>query len=417
MYKGVIMYYPRNLENKLKDSFTGKKISIIIGPRQSGKTTLLKMLHRELAQPGLFIDLDIFENRSTFKSYSNVIKFLRFNGYDEKKPFLLFLDEFQGVPNIDMILKNLYDNQPNLKIVASGSSSLEIIANLKESLAGRKQIFNLYPLNFDEFIRFKDSALADKLKAVDSQKLPESVKKQLNDYVKEFCIFGGYPEVTLAKNPEEKKELIRSILDLYVKKDLITVLKIKNPDGAFNILRYLAINMGSILNFSDLRSSQNIDINTLKRYLNLLNETFIVKTIPPFFKNKNKEIVRAPKIYYIDPGVRNYFLKNYTEFDNRTDQGFLIENFIFSQLQKKSDFLTEIKYWRDKNNREIDFIVEREDKLFAYEVKFRNTITPKMMANLLYFQKWYPNVKSYLINIQKPMLKIETIKEMEYFQI
>lgn len=411
------MYYPRALESRLISSLSNHKINIILGPRQCGKTTFLKHIFEETNQPCLFVDLDLLENREHFKSYREVIKFLNFNGYKREAPFVLFLDEFQGVKGIDKILKNLYDNEPQLKICATGSSSLAIVRQLKESLAGRKQLLYLFPLSFEEYIRFRDPDLSHKMKNVSTDQFPSTITNELNEYVKEFCIFGGYPEVALTAGYDQKKEIIRNIFDLYVKKDLIALLNIRNPDAAYNILRYLAINMGSIIKFSNLSSSQNIDINTLKRYLNILNETFIVKTIPPFFSNKNKEIVRSPKIYFIDPGVRNYFLKNFSPFENRVDNGFLIENFVFSQMYKKSDFLTEIKFWRDKNGREIDFVVERENKLFAYEVKYRNTITRKMVSALLYFKKTYPRAELFLVNETTAGLDLDVVKEMKYYEI
>lgn len=411
------MYFPRTLEKKLSASLNNHKISIVLGPRQSGKTTLLKRIYDELDSARLFVDLDIYENRLTWSTYNEIIKYLQFNGYRRDKSFVLFLDEFQGVKNIDIILKNLYDHEPNLKIIATGSSSLAVMQQLKESLAGRKQILYLFPLSFNEFINFRDADAGKKIKQHEIAKLPNVVKNKLNNYVKEFCLYGGYPEVVLFDAPDNKKEIIRSIFDLYVKKDLIGLLDIKNPEAAFNILRYLAINMGGIINYSQLCADQNININTLKRYINILNETFVVKTIHPFFVNKSKEIVRAPKIYFIDPGVRNYFLKNFSDFDSRTDNSFLIENFIFSQFFKKSDFLTEIKFWRDKNGREVDFVIERENQLDVYEVKYRKSLTKKMLSNLIFFNESYPRANAHVINIVKPALDIKTIDELEYFEV
>jgi len=411
------MIYPRQIENQLLNSETSKKITIILGARQVGKTTLLKKILENINHPKLSLDLDIFENKTIFSSYNDVITYLKFNGYKESENFVLFLDEFQTVKGIDVILKNLYDNQPNLKIFATGSSSLEINTYLKESLAGRKQIFNLFPLTFEEFIEFKDQSLFEKINTYGIENLPESIKNILNQMIKEYCIFGGYPEVATTSNFEMKKEVLRDIFDLFVKKDLISTLSIKNPEAVLNILKFLAINSGSIINYSTLCTSNHVDINTLKKYLTILNETFIIKTVLPFFRNRNKEIVKAPKIYFIDPGVRNYFLKNFSDFDSRTDNSFLLENFVLSQMLKKGNFLTEIKFWRDKNGREVDFIIEQENEITAFEVKNRKTITKKMVSNLLFFSYSYPESKLILTNLKKPGLDIERINEKEYFEI
>ncbi|MCM8831836.1 MAG: ATP-binding protein [Candidatus Omnitrophica bacterium] len=410
------MYKKRILEEPLLKNLDKKSISIILGPRQSGKTTLLKKIFNDVQYRKFYLDLDIFENRKVFTSYSEVITYLKFNGYEEKEKFVLFLDEFHTVKGIDKILKNLYDHHPNLKIFATGSSSLEIVKSISESLAGRKNIFHLYPLNFEEFIFFKDEDLAVKLSKA-SHNLPQIIKEKLEQYVKEFCIFGGYPAVVLAKNLDEKKEILKSIFDLFIKKDLIEFLNIKNPYSALDILKFLAFNVGKIINYSEICTVNHIDINTLKRYLNILNETFITAFILPFYTNKNKEIVKAPKVYFYDMGTRNYFLKDFTDFNSRVDNSFLIENYIFSELIKKSDFLTQIKFWRDKNGREVDFIIERENQIEAYEVKYKSTIKMKDLANLLYFKKIYKKAKLFLFNIVKPEIKIKNLTSLFYFEI
>ncbi len=411
------MYYRRILEEKLKKSLDNHRITVVIGPRQSGKTTLVKHVFHETDQPKLFIDLDIIENQEVFSSYSELIRYLEFNGFTPNKPFVLFLDEFQTMNDISRILKNLHDHHPNLKIIVTGSSSLETVDRFKESLAGRKEIFYLYPLSFKEFLHFRDEELAQQLEAFSGTKLPLSVRRKLTSYLKETMIFGFYPEVVLSKNVEEKKEIIRNIMDLFVKKDLISFLKMKNPQAALNILRYLAVNTGSIINFSDLSSSQHIDINTLKRYLMILNETFILKTVGPFFKNKNKEIVKAPKIYFVDNGIRNYFLKNFSAIEERPDSGALAENFVLSEFLKRSDFLTEIKFWRDKNGREVDFVLQRENSLKAYEIKWKKRIVLKDLAHLQYFKRNYPEAHALLVSPEKPQLAMDDIIEKDFFEL
>ncbi|MGA1823922.1 MAG: ATP-binding protein [bacterium] len=411
------MYKQRDLEKTLLESLDNRRISIILGPRQTGKTSLLKRLKAIINYQGIFLDLDIYENKSIFSSYSELITYLKFNGYNEKDRFILYLDEFHTVEGIDKILKNIYDNHSNIKIFATGSSSLEIVSYLKESLAGRKTIYYLYPLSFEEFVYFKDEDLGKRFRSMPGSSIPKTVKLELNNYVKEFCIFGGYPEVVLTQTPESKKEVLRDIFDLFVKKDLLGFLKIKNPQAALNILRSLAINAGGIINYSELCTINHVDINTLKRYLNILSETFIIELIRPYYSNKNKEVVKSPKAYFYDPGARNYFIKNFAGFESRVDNSFLIENFVFCQLIKKSDFLTQIKYWRDKNRREVDFIVEREMKIMAYEVKYKKIIKKRELSNLLYFHEIYNNSQLIIVNQDDPKLAVEGLNYAAYFEI
>ena len=414
---GLLMYKQRDLEKTLLETLHNRKIIIILGARQTGKTFLLKRLKDIIKYQGLFLDLDLYENKNIFSSYTELINYLKFNGYNEKGIFMLFLDEFHTIKGIDRILKNVYDNHPNIKVFATGSSSLEIVSYLKESLAGRKSIYYLYPLSFEEFVSFKDENLGKKFKKTPRSSIPVNVIHLFNNYVKEYCIFGGYPEVVLAPNPENKKEILRDIFDLFVKKDLLEFLSIKNPEAALNILKCLALNIGRIINYSELCSVNHVDINTLKRYLNILSETFIIKLISPFYSNKNKEVVKAPKAYFYDPGARNYFIKNFTPFELRGDNSFLIENFLFCQFVKKSDFLTQIKYWRDKNKREVDFVVEKENDLMAYEVKYKKLIKKRELSNLLYFKKIYTNAHLTIVNENNPNLDIEALNYLSYLEV
>ena len=411
------MYKQRDLEKPLLETLDNRKITIILGARQTGKTSLLKRLKEIITYQRLFIDLDIYENRGIFSSYTELINYLKFNGYDEERRFVLFLDEFHTVKGIAKILKNLYDNNSNIKIFATGSSSLEIISHLKESLAGRKSIYHLYPLSFEEFVFFKDEELGTGFKNTPGSSLPEKIRSQLNYLIREFCIFGGYPEAVLSPSAERKKEILRDIFDLFVKKDLLEFLNIKNPEAALNILKYLAVNIGRLLNYSDLCSVNHVDINTLKRYLNVLSETYIIKLISPFYSNKNKEVVKSPKAYFYDPGARNYFIKDFSEFELRADNSFLIENFLFCQFIKKDDYLTQIKFWRDKNGREVDFILEREKKLTAYEVKYKKIIKRQELTNLLYFKETYGNAQINIVNENRPNLEINDLHYLAYYEV
>ena len=206
----------RKLYQKLFDEHTSKKISIIIGPRQVGKTTLLKQLHAELG--GLYVDLDILENAERFETYTKTIEFLKENGLTNNQ-FYLFLDEFQKYEDLTKILKNIYDNHENIKIYATGSSSIQIKQRVQESLAGRKYIHYLYPLDFEEFYQFKKGNM-QKLKNIQTMK-SASKKPEFQKLLEEFMIYGGYPEVALSKN---KEDILNSIFDTYIRKDLVDYL-------------------------------------------------------------------------------------------------------------------------------------------------------------------------------------------------
>ncbi len=411
------MYRERKLEKILLKSLDRREITVILGARQTGKTTLLKKIYSDTNKQKCFIDLDIFENQSIFKSYSEVMRYLKFEGYEKNREFTLFIDEFHKVKDIGKILKNIYDNNPEIKIFATGSSSIEIISRMKESLAGRKRIYNLYPLSFKELLLFRDESLHKKFIHSDTYTIPTSAEKKLYEMIKEYCVFGGYPEVALERKRDEKKNIIRDIFDLFVEKDLINFLKTKNPQAAHNILKYVAINSGQIINHTDISNTCSVDINTLKKYLNILEKTFIIKNIPPFFTNKKKEIVKAPKIYFYDPGIRNYFLKNFAFFEDRSDTSFLLENYFFSQFIKKAAWDEDIKYWRDKNGREVDFITQKNNRIKAYEIKNKNVIKKRDISNLLFFRKTYPETELFLLNFNAVELSSEKINLLKYYEI
>ncbi|MFH1770544.1 MAG: ATP-binding protein [archaeon] len=377
----------RKLYQKLLSEKDSHKISIIIGPRQVGKTTLLKQLHEQIG--GLYVDFDILENVEKFNTYTNFIKTIKLEGYDEKKRFYLFIDEFQKYADLTKILKNVYDNHENIKIYATGSSSITIKNNIQESLAGRKFIHNLYPLDFEEFLMFRKINL-DKLKRLEKFKgqLPKSEYKA---EIEEYMQYGGYPEVVLSTN---KKEILASIFDTFIKKDLVDYLNIKEILGVKKLIQYLAINNGGKLNITDISQQLNLTREQIENYLEVLEETFIIKRITPFYTNKNKEIVKAYKEYFIDPGVRNYFCNNFNEMNLRNDVGFLFETFILGEIIKNSNY--EIKYWQDKQKHEVDFIIDKVHEQIGFEMKYKEELKSRDYKGL---EKLREIKKKFLVNL------------------
>lgn len=367
----------RKLFQKLLKEKDSKKISIIIGPRQVGKTTLLKQLHEELG--GLYVDFDILENVEKYETYTKFITSLKLQGYDEKKQFYLFIDEFQKYTDLTKILKNVYDNHKNIKIYATGSSSITIKKSIQESLAGRKFLHYLYPLDFEEFLQFKGID-NKKLKILNKFKgtLPKSeFKKEIEEYM----IYGGYPEVVLSSN---KEQILASIFDTFIKKDLVDYLNINEILGVKKLIQYISINNGGKLNLADISNQLNIKREQIENYFEVLEETFIIKKVTPFFSNKNKEIVKAYKQYFIDPGVRNYFCNNFNDINIRNDVGFLFETFILGEIIKNSNY--EIKFWEDKQKHEVDFIINKVHEQIGLEVKYKEKLKSEDYKNLKYLK-------------------------------
>jgi predicted AAA+ superfamily ATPase len=295
----------------------------------------------------------------------------------------------------------LYDEYNNIKIIASWSSSMDIKNKFQESLAWRKKIFNIYSLDLKEFISWKfildwkQKWLIDFKKFVNIKGQLEKSAKNYYDYLYEYMIFGWYPKTLLEDN---KQEVLENIFDLYLKKDILDFMNIKNILWFKKIVTYLALNNWAQINYSDLSNFSDVDINTTKSYLEILEETFIIKQVRPFFTNKNKEIIKAPKIYFLDNGVRNYFIKNFlSDIDLRIDKWELFEWVIMQEFIK--NWVWEIKYWRTKSWTEVDFIIYNISNISAFEVKFKNKIKSTDFSWLTFLKREYSNKlnKSYLV--------------------
>jgi len=396
-----------------------KKISIILGPRQAGKTTILEELYKKLG--GVFLDIDIFSNYEKISAYEKFINFIQLKGYkkDQKSFFYVFLDEFQRYADLTIIMKNIYDHHSNIKIYASGSSSLLIKNAIQESLAGRKQITHLYPLSFKEFLIFRErnDLLEEienlkKIKTGNYSKLTPEVFKYLN----EFMVFGGYPEVALSKTREEKIEALRNIFDLYIKKDLVNFLKPAIIDSAHTLIKQLAINNGMIANYSNYGMRVGIDAKTVKNYIRILRETFLIIKLVPYFTNKNKEIAKIPKIYFLDNGVRNYFFNNFNDPEMRNDAGILFEGFYISEIIKSGEDADNIKYYRTKIGSEVDVILDRVSEIIPIEIKYKRKLKESDARGLKKFMKEYKIPTGYLVNAGE-INKEQDIKKIDCFNL
>ena len=396
---------PRKIFKRLKEQAKDKKIALLLGARQVGKTTLLKELYLELSQSNrcLFLDLDILSNYEKVSTFENLINTIKLNGYKEEQNefFYLFLDEFQRYPAIAKIMKNVYDNFNNVKIYASGSSSLAIKSQIQESLAGRKKINEIFPLDFEEFLWFKqnDKLLTNflNINGLKGENLYSSLK-EFNGLLKEFLVFGGYPEAVLKTSKEGKTEVLSSIFDLYVKKDLLEYLNIEKILDIKKLIEFLAVNNGKKIKYEEISKLTSLKFNETKRYLEILRETYIVEILRPFYTNKNKEIVKIPKIYFIDNGVRNFFINNFNELSLRDDSGFLFEGFVLSEFLKKG--IKNIRFWQDKNGNEVDMLFEENSILTPIEVKFKQSLKSEDFRGVNAFLKDYPKTKKgYIINL------------------
>lgn len=339
-------------------------IIMIHGPRQIGKTTLLYMLMNFLIQKEktdpenifYFNAEDTLLQTDFFENYVDLYGFVK---KERKNRAYVFIDEAQKIENIGVLLKNLYDlRDPNLKIIVTGSSSLESKQKTHEPLTGRKKTFQLFPFSFSEYLELK------------KQKM-DGINIEL---FYEFVTYGGYPKVAIAESEMQKRAELQEIYTSYLQKDIKDFLKIEYPDIFNRLVRILADQAGNLVNIQELSGTLGINRITLEKYLKILEETFVTHRLPPFFRNPRKEITKMPKIYFLDTGLRNFIAGSLTLFPDRTDIGKVAENHIFTEYYKNIQRLHGIEklyFWRTQSKTEIDFIYAKNEKeIMPIEVKY-----------------------------------------------
>ena len=394
----------RFIFSKLKSHLTKKPITLLVGARQTGKTTLMYQLMEDLKaakERTFFLTLEdskILEQLNHHPEYL----FQLIPPLDNTQKNFVFIDEIQYLNNPSNFLKYHYDlYRQNLKFIVSGSSGFYINDKFKDSLAGRKRIFNLPTFSFEEMLYFKNRT--ELIEYVNQEKIPRIYYVELIKLLQEYLLFGGYPDVVLEPSINEKKAIISEIANSYVKKDA-TEANMRHPEIYLNLMRIFAAQIGNILNLNNVGSNINMDRKTVDVYLRLMRMSFHITLVKPYFRNIPKEIRKMPKIYFNDLGLRNHFIKNFEAIALRQDRGELLENYVF---RKFLDIYgeDEIKFWRTQKKQEVDFIIQEEN---AFEVKFSERYFKK--SHYKYFIEKYPEIPLQLIhfdNILKMGFKID----------
>lgn len=362
------MLFDRKLTGVIAKKMESPKIIVLLGARQTGKTSILKLISKKIGQY-VYIDLDLLSNRPIFKDDLSFIRYLENNGYSrtDKNKFHVLVDEFQNVFNSTLIFKSIYDHFPNIKIIASGSSSLKIKQKIAESMVGRSLVLYLHPLDFEEFLTFKKRD--DLREILKNRNLSERYMEELKYLLEEFIIYGGYPDVAKEGSNDGKKEILESIFEFYLQKDIRDFANIRNIDKFLQLLKYLSLANGNLLKVSSIARELGIHQNTTEDYITVLEDTFLVKRLPPYFKNKANSLRKTKKLYFIDTGFRNYLLRYFSPFSLREDAGSLLETHIFAEIIKRLGPRRPFYFFRTKQGAEIDFVLEDNSTLTLVEVK------------------------------------------------
>lgn len=404
--------YSRKIIKKIEKFLKIPEIIVIHGARQTGKTTVLQILMKNLAKRNLpknivYFDLEDFELVNLCnQGLKAVINHLKSRGCNFNKKIYLFIDEIQYLENPSSFLKLFFDNWKNkIKIIVSGSSSFTIKSKFKESLVGRTCNLELFGLDFEEFLTFKNFNY--NLKTED-----EIIIKELRELFLEYIFYGSYPRIALENSIEIKEYLLKQIINTYLKKDIKDLTKIPDINKFNRLLKIIASQSGSLLNVLELSNTCNITRQTLENYLMILENTYIIRLIFPYSRNIRSELTKMPKIYFEDLGIKHLLEKGAFP---QVLEGNDLETAVYSLLRKKIDS-ENIHFWRTKEKQEIDFIIETPQKLLAYEIK--SNVRNKDRLIFSKFKKYYPNVKTFLIGLNFiDKLKLKEINFLYPWQI
>ena len=397
--------FPRTLLTMLIKWIDRREAYAIKGPRQSGKTTILKLLQHYLitdkqVNPDNIVFLTLEDREILDKFSKNPKEFVRsYIAHKPRERFYFFLDEFQYLNDGGRTLKLLYDLFENIKFIITGSSSLELAEKTAKFMVGRMFSFHLYQLSFAEFINVKSRQLenvylekSQLVKKFIARGDPIPIQKDiflddLRAQFEEYALYGGYPEVIKTEDNETKKMIIKGIYETYLTHDIIELLKITDVTRFRTIVALLANQIGNLINYNDLASDSQSYFKQIKHFLSVLEETFVIELIKPFYKNRTTELKKNPKVYFIDTGLRNYINRNFNFVDLRSDKGGIIENVVFAQLNIYN--FSPIKYWRTLAGAEADFIIEADQNIVPIEVKYSNFKEPKISRGFRSFINVY----------------------------
>ena len=349
---GIMIYLNRELSDKIVKKLQPNKVVIVYGARRVGKTVLVENILQQIEEPVLILngeDINVHDKLSnrSIENYKQII------GTNK----LVYIDEAQKIPEIGLKLKLMVDEIQGLKIIISGSSTIDIHNIAGEPLTGRKYSFNLYALSEKEYDQIENPI--DK-----------------TDKVRERLVFGNYPELIHLPDKEDKMDYLNELVSSYLLKDILVFEDIKNSQKIFNLLRLIAFQIGNEVSMQELGKQLAISKNTVEKYLDLLSKVYILHKVEGYSRNLRKEITKNSRWYFLDNGIRNAVIANFNPLESRNDAGQLWENYMISERIKFLEYhkiSSNNYFWRTYDQQEIDWVEERSGALFGYEFKWKET--------------------------------------------
>ena len=363
----------RMISNTMKERFFKGKAIILVGPRQVGKTTLLRQIIRDYPQnETLFLNCD---EPDTQQLLENVTSTQLKNLIGHKR--IVLIDEAQRVENMGITLKLIVDNISGIQLIATGSSSFDLRNRLNEPLTGRKFEYMLYPFSTAELINASSYVEESRL-------------------LEHRMIYGMYPDVV--NNPADAQSILIELTNSYLFKDILMYRDVRQPEALQKLLAALSLQLGSEVSYNELGNLIGMKSETVERYIDLLEKVFIIFRLPSLSRNMRNELKKSRKIYFYDNGVRNALIQNFKSLDLRIDTGNLFENFMVSERKKFMEYnqiYTNRYFWRTHAQQEIDYIEERNGMLYAFEFKWNDKKNAKMPNS---FAEAYPQHEFKVIN-------------------
>lgn len=372
----------RMLTSQIRDRIGRKKAILILGPRQTGKTTLAKNILAEHPGRSLYLNADepFDRQRLTNVSSSQLRQLIGANDF-------IVIDEAQRVPNIGLTLKLLVDQLPEKQVLATGSSALDLSNTINEPLTGRLFTFHLLPISWQEW--------ANHIGHLEAERALE-----------QRLLYGSYPDVL--NNPGDEPAMLTSLAAGYLYKDLLSFGNVRKPEILEKLLQSLALQMGNEVSYNELANLLRVSKDTITNYIDLLEKSFIIFRLPPFSRNLRTEIATSRKVYFYDNGIRNMLINNFNPLELRTDKGALWENFLISERKKRNlyaQYLHNSFFWRTHQGQEIDYVEDAGGQISAYEFKWNPNRKAKMPAT---FATAYPNANWSVVNTEsfRPFLEV-----------
>jgi predicted AAA+ superfamily ATPase len=357
--------YQRTIEKRILEKLFQGKIITILGPRQSGKTTLSKSIIESFDESGKYFNCELLEMRSKLLPGQPEVLYEFIKNYK-----IVVLDEAQTVENIGFILKNFVDTYPEIQIIATGSSSFDLANKINEPMTGRTYEFTLYPLSYAE--------------------IPEI-------HLDEVLTFGMYPGILSAEN-NDKRDRLQNIATNYLYKDIFNFENIRKPMVFEKLVKTLARECGTQISTDRLAKILDTNKATVERYIALLEQAFIIKRLYSFSRNLTSELKKAYKVYFLDLGLRNVLAEDVVPPENRSDNGHIFENFFIIERMKylsNSGHYPSHYFWRTYDKHEVDLVELEAGTIYAFECKYTSDQSPKSLHK---FKETYPSSHTDIVN-------------------